>query len=1476
MPTRVAVRVESASISLNKQIDAVPKREAVTALSDFLSPPQCNDRDRSGPPPAKRRRLRLGISVDESGEEATQKADEPDTRETLSLARVVLELPSSDATHREETDASLLANLMSVDMSGGQVKLILQNESSSSKKQFSLCLDADKPMTTLLPDLQQIARVSEWQHGRKPSDVLSCKVVLHSRPPSGQCPSLELELLWVLGHADGDWYRAKYESQWLRIENETFFYFLSDEPDPDNGNRPGRRERRRRPDRRPWTIPEFYNCVHVPSKDAIASLDTPQGMTCELFPFQKRAVQWMLSREFAERPYTSAGKIDESEDLPLTFQRKLNHEGRPYFVSFVRRMICTDRSLLEQEKFGPGGLLCEEMGLGKTVELIALICLHRRTIDKAKVYDPYTDSEVVASGATLIVTPAGILEQWKQELARHAPHLKVYHYEGMPPPSWNKPEPDLVQELLQHDVVLTTYSILSREIHYTHDGSVRSLRREKQYEPRRSPLVQISWWRCCIDEAQMIESGVSQAAQVASRIPKVIPWGISGTPLKSQLSDLQGILLFLRFGPFHQGKVWDRLTPETLVQIFSRIALRHTKDQVREELLLPPQKRVVMLVPFTPVEEQNYNQLVQDMCDDCSLTSDGMPVDEYGDFDNTLMVEKMRTWLTRLRQTCLHPQVGGRNRRALGRRAGPLRTVEEVLNVMVEQNDVQVRAEEREHIFAQVGRGHIYGFAKDDPRRSEKALLIYRSALQQAEAFVEESRQDLAEEQKRVKSIDQGGSLSVTKAETEGDEDKEGRETSRLSYLQKALRAAIEVQHVCTYWVATAYYNIKSDENITKPDSDEFKRLEELETQWYGKAQSIRKELLQESYAEACQIMAKLESSPSTYISVISPAEDLGGIENRRILDKLDLVIDCLNEQGKKVNEWRNKVVEILSSPLVDADDEDTTGEEYEKSAKAQDDLQVYVTYLRAVIADRQRLLTSYDGTLAGVERKHAEQHAKTDRGTARELVLQLAMEYEKSTSLQPKEVSLQQVVADIRTLSTTFLGGHGQRAARELAIAQEQMQKVSQIISQEKKSVDQLEKEFEIYTKCNNSRIEFYRQLQHLSDQLKAYKDELDETLDKVALRVQEAKEKKAAERVVDFKKKQRFLRHLKNESQEENGPRLCVICTEQFELGVLTVCGHQYCKACFRHWFRDHRNCPLCKRKLHRNEFQEITYKPQELRAHEEHQSPGSSGSSDDPDSRQSIYTEMSEQTMKAIKAIDINGSFGTKIDTLARHLLWLRENDPGAKSVIFSQYSDFLEVLGDALRQFKIGFSKISEKGGVQRFKKDASIECFLLDAKSDASGLNLVNASYVFLMEPLVHGAIELQAIARVHRIGQRRPTTVYMYLAVDTVEENIYEISVQRRLEHMAGRGNRVMNGVSSEETLQESILEAANSLEMEQAPMSKMLVAKKGGGEVVSKGDLWSCLFGVPGRVRRSKAVTAQGQRELERYARAEAAEGRM
>lgn len=82
------------------------------------------------------------------------------------------------------------------------------------------------------------------------------------------------------------------------------------------------------------------------------------------------------------------------------------------------------------------------------------------------------------------------------------------------------------------DIVITTYSILASEINFTSLNPERkTLRRESKYQRLKSPLMKFSWWRVCLDEAQMVESGVSKAATVAGLIPRINAWAITGTPV---------------------------------------------------------------------------------------------------------------------------------------------------------------------------------------------------------------------------------------------------------------------------------------------------------------------------------------------------------------------------------------------------------------------------------------------------------------------------------------------------------------------------------------------------------------------------------------------------------------------------------------------------------------------------------------------------------------------------------------------------------------------------------------------------------------------------------------------------------------------------------------------------------------------------------------------------------------------------------
>lgn len=113
----------------------------------------------------------------------------------------------------------------------------------------------------------------------------------------------------------------------------------------------------------------------------------------------------------------------------------------------------------------------------------------------------------------------------------------------------------------------------------------------------------------------------------------------------------------------------------------------------------------------------------------------------------------------------------------------------------------------------------------------------------------------------------------------------------------------------------------------------------------------------------------------------------------------------------------------------------------------------------------------------------------------------------------------------------------------------------------------------------------------------------------------------------------------------------------------------------------------------------------------------------------------------------------------------------------------------------------------------------------------------------------------------------------------TVEESIYQISVSRRLSHIAQKEkeNKAKDGNKQAEdtapTLTETAIDSANSLEMQDATLGK-LMATGAGGELVRKDDLWQCLFG-DSQKQGSSGQAADAGGEVHRFLRGEAAEQR-
>ncbi|GKT49304.1 putative ATP-dependent helicase [Colletotrichum spaethianum] len=1213
-----------------------------------------------------------------------------------------------------------------------------------------------------------------------------------------------------------------------------------------------------------WSPLDFYEAAHVPAADdkTALSIEVPE-LTASLYPYQKKTVQWLLKREGVRWNESNSDSVPSIQDLPAPRDvdgahsfRKIRDElgtGRPFYVSHLYHVITTDLAPFQHaEQSVRGGILAEEMGLGKTLEVIGLIALHRRPPTKNVVHTREGE-ELLTTGATLIVTPDSLRQQWIEELGRHAPHLNVKYYPGRKNVKFDTEE-ELRADLAYQDVVITTYPTLSAEVHFAMKPPERSRRQERKYERAGSPLTKISWWRICLDEAQMIESGVTGAAAVARVLPRINAWGVTGTPVKNDVKDLYGLLNFLRYEPYaSSAQIWRALTEshKTLFRsLFGSIALRHTKQLVRHEIAVPPQKRFVITLPFTAVEEQYYGEMFKNMARRCGVDSLGAPLQPdwmLEDYEN-----EMRTWLNRLRQSALHPEIV--QRRGTGRKVGPMRTVEEVLDAMIEQSDNDIRTDHRAYLQARLTHGQML---ENSPRVKE-ALEIWERVKHDAAVLVVECRQELKEVLEELattrKSIASGPAQETqddVSASDDVDEDgvDDGANNARIGEARAKLRHALEILHKATFFCANAFFQIKSNTDMTEPDSDEFKRLQQLEDAEYGKAQEIRREILSESHARAMSLINKLGRQAQSQSFVEIPEltfTEMKGLESGPTLEMLEELCGILNEQANRIDEWREAVIGLLCQALIDEEAEaEITGEEFTDSTKIQEELIVYVQVLRAAIADRQEAISGLGNALIKHETRVSLAAAEEGDGPAPEKLLALYRLRDGVKPLPEKHGSLRRVIADLRAIASRLpKDGAGGRASTESEVVYRQIKATQAHITSQTKAATALEREVDRFTSAMNARVEYYRQLQAVSDSVAPYEGPNDDQ----AVAACVASEERYRNKLDSVKAKHRYLLNLKNEGGQSNEPRWCIICQTYFTTGILTVCGHEFCRDCLKQWYRAHHNCPMCKRKLRLTELHDITLKPRELKMHAD----TATGPSPEVNRNQTaktsgIYSHFSSEKLAQINNIELASlSFGTKVDTLVRHILWLRESDPGAKSIIFTQYKSFLEILGAAFDRYKIGFSTIDRPNGIMKFKEDPGIECFMLHGRANSSGLNLVNASHVFLCEPLLNTALELQAIARVDRIGQKNETTVWLYLIEGSVEESIYNLSVKRRMEHM-GQNSK---GKSKEFTsdVQEPTLEAANTLELEQAFLNRLMSRDKNAGEAVAAEDLWECLFGQVSR----------------------------
>ncbi|XP_049414327.1 ATP-dependent helicase rhp16-like [Solanum stenotomum] len=218
---------------------------------------------------------------------------------------------------------------------------------------------------------------------------------------------------------------------------------------------------------------------------------------------------------------------------------------------------------LKQETIFKGGILADEMGMGKTVEAIALV-LAQRELKKATSgssilpSSPGTSQELPTVKGTLVVCPVIGATQWFHEIERCTTKgsNKTVVYHG---PNREK----CMYKLEEYDFVITTYSVIqadywpkkskqnSKNSKWSDDGSIEnSAWVGEDVSTRKSVLHSVKWERIILDEAHNIKSIHSNTTQAVLALESFYKWALTGTPLQNRMGELYSFVRFLQVTPY--------------------------------------------------------------------------------------------------------------------------------------------------------------------------------------------------------------------------------------------------------------------------------------------------------------------------------------------------------------------------------------------------------------------------------------------------------------------------------------------------------------------------------------------------------------------------------------------------------------------------------------------------------------------------------------------------------------------------------------------------------------------------------------------------------------------------------------------------------------------------------------------------------------------------------------------------------------
>jgi hypothetical protein len=346
-----------------------------------------------------------------------------------------------------------------------------------------------------------------------------------------------------------------------------------------------------------------------------------------------------------ERPLWSLASIDMEmfEGLPIEFSmsdrlKEIQQQmlgGHALVQSEVPAVIqATPRSyqldgtawLERLRHMHLNGILADDMGLGKTLQAIIAVTQHQALHPKA---------------LSIVVCPTSLVYNWKEEFTKFNPHLKVLPVDGTP-----LQRKKLLNQLKQYDVVITSYSLLQKDIEF---------------------YMTLPFSYAILDEAQHIKNRGTRNAKSVKMINASHRLILTGTPIENSLDELWSLFDFLMPGLLSS---YDRFVEkyirnpnystgknlEALRRKVSPFILRRMKKDVLADL--PPVSEIVYHCHLSELQRQLYNSYAESAREELSRL-----VKKEG-FDK-VQIHVLAT-LTRLKQICCHPAIFAKDKAEAG------------------------------------------------------------------------------------------------------------------------------------------------------------------------------------------------------------------------------------------------------------------------------------------------------------------------------------------------------------------------------------------------------------------------------------------------------------------------------------------------------------------------------------------------------------------------------------------------------------------------------------------------------------------------------------------------------------------------------------------------------------------------------------------------------------------------------------------